>query len=183
MPRVIFFDAAGTLFHLPRGVGFHYAQVLARHGIGRDEETLDEAFRAVWSAMPVPEPTAGPRMDDDKGWWRDLVGRVLDRCGVSVHQVDRGPFFEELYAEFVRPAVWTLYPETLEVLERSPRASRWESSRISTAVFARLPRNSASITSFATSSFRVKSVPTNPTHESSIEPWNSQAPSRRTPCT
>jgi putative hydrolase of the HAD superfamily len=123
VPRVIFFDAAGTLFHLPRGVGFHYAEVLARHGIRRDEATLDEAFRAVWPEMPALASTAGARSDDGKGWWRDLVERVLDRCGISETEVDRGPFFEELYAEFVRPAVWTLYPETREVLETL--AKRW----------------------------------------------------------
>ena len=117
MPRVIFFDAAGTLFHLPRGVGYHYAEVLARHGVRREEAALDEAFRTVWSEMPVFASTAGARADDGKSWWRDLVGRVLDRCSVGEDQVDRGPFFEELYAEFVRPAVWTLYPETREVLE------------------------------------------------------------------
>lgn len=117
MPRVIFFDAAGTLFHLPRGVGFHYAQVLARHGVQRDEALLENAFRTLWQEMPAPQSTAGARVDDGKGWWRDLVNRVLDRCGVAASEVDRRPFFEELYAEFVRPAVWTLYPETREVLE------------------------------------------------------------------
>ena len=117
VPRVIFFDAAGTLFHVPRGVGFHYADVLARHGVRREEAALDDAFRAVWPEMPVFASTAGARADDGKGWWRDLVGRILDRCGVSEDQLERGPFFEELYAEFVRPAVWTLYPETHQVLE------------------------------------------------------------------
>jgi putative hydrolase of the HAD superfamily len=117
MPRVIFFDAAGTLFHLPRGPGFHYAEVLVRHGVRREEAALNEAFRSVWVEMPAPAPTQGARADDGKSWWRDLVFRVLDRCEVAEDQLDRGPFFEELYAEFVRPAVWTLYPETREVLE------------------------------------------------------------------
>jgi putative hydrolase of the HAD superfamily len=115
MPRIIFFDAAGTLFHLPRGAGYHYAEVLARYGVQREEAAMEAAFRAVWLEIPAPEP--GFRADDDKGWWRDLVSRVLDRCEVGEAQVDRGPFFAELYAEFVRPAVWALYPETREVLE------------------------------------------------------------------
>jgi len=121
MPRVIFFDAAGTLFHLPRGVGFHYAEVLARHGVWREAAALEDAFRSVWSETPVLASTAGARADDGKGWWRDVVWRVLDQCDVRADQVERGPFFEELYAEFVRPAVWTLYPETHEVLDTLAR--------------------------------------------------------------
>ncbi len=117
-PRVIFFDAAGTLFHLPRGVGFHYAAVLARHGVRREEAMLNDAFQTLWQEMPAPVPAEGPRADDGKGWWRDLVGRVLDRCEVGETDLERGTFFEDLYHEFVRPAVWRLYPETREVLER-----------------------------------------------------------------
>jgi putative hydrolase of the HAD superfamily len=114
--RIIFFDAAGTLFHLPRGVGFHYREALLRHAVDREEAALGAAFREVWQEIEPPPLQTGPRSDDDRGWWREVVGRVLDRCGVGVGEVERGPFFEELYAEFVRPAVWRLYPEVPEVL-------------------------------------------------------------------
>jgi putative hydrolase of the HAD superfamily len=117
-PKAIFFDAAGTLFHLPQGVGFHYRGVLARHGVQREETDLDLAFRAVWQDVEPPSLTAGARPDDDRGWWRQVVERVLERVGVGETEVDRGPFFEEVYAEFVRPAVWRLYPETRDVLEK-----------------------------------------------------------------
>ena len=120
-PRVVFFDAAGTLFHLPQGVGFHYREVLSRHGVDRDEAVLGAAFREVWAEIEPPALSAGPRPDDDRGWWREVVGRVLDRCGVGAEEVKRGPFFDELYAEFVRPAVWRLYPEVEEVLETLAR--------------------------------------------------------------
>ncbi len=116
-PRVIFFDAAGTLIHLPHGVGFHYQEVLARHGVQREEAALAGAFGEVWTQIEPPASGPGPRADDDRNWWREVVNRVLDRCDVSPGEVDRGPFFEELYAEFVRPAVWRLYPEVADVLE------------------------------------------------------------------
>ncbi|MGB8167575.1 MAG: HAD-IA family hydrolase [Chthoniobacteraceae bacterium] len=115
-PRVIFFDAAGTLFHLPQGVGFHYREVLSRHGIVREEAALEAAFREVWQTMEAPALSEGPRMDDDRGWWREVVERVLDRCEVVPGKLNRGPFFDELYAEFVKPAVWRLYPEVEDVL-------------------------------------------------------------------
>lgn len=115
-PKVVFFDAAGTLIHLPQGAGFHYADVLGRFGIRREEAMLEAVFREVWKGIEPPPPNAGPRPDDDRSWWRDLVGRVLDRCGIQPEELDRDAFFDELYAEFVRPAVWRLYPEVEGVL-------------------------------------------------------------------
>jgi putative hydrolase of the HAD superfamily len=116
MIKIIFFDAAGTLFRLPRGVGWHYRSVAERHGWSLDEGELNRAFGAVWGEMPVRGPTRMTRPDDDKGWWRELVERVLDRCGVSAGKVDRLAYFEELYAEFTVPGVWELFPEVREVL-------------------------------------------------------------------
>jgi putative hydrolase of the HAD superfamily len=113
--RVIFFDAAGTLFHLPRGVGWHYRDVARRHGADLSEDALNKAFRAAWETMPRPAETRVPREDDDLGWWRAVVFRVLDDCDAG-GEMDRAAFFEELWSEFVKPGVWELYPETHDVL-------------------------------------------------------------------
>lgn len=114
MTRVIFFDAAGTLFHLPRGVGWHYADVARRHGAELDEDALSKAFRSIWKATPAPAETRSPRADD-REWWRTLVFRVLDVCAAGC-EMDRAAYFEELWDEFAKPGVWELYPETREVL-------------------------------------------------------------------
>lgn len=116
MIKVIFFDAAGTLFHLPRGVGWHYRDVAARHGWQLDETQLRHAFAAVWQEMPVRPASRDARADDDKGWWRELVGRVLDRCTVPGEPSRRDACFEELYREFTLPGIWELFPEVREVL-------------------------------------------------------------------
>lgn len=115
--RVIFFDAAGTLFHLPRGVGWHYRDVAWRHGLALDESTLNHAFRAAWKRTPAPAATRTARPDDDRGWWRALVEAVLDDCGVH-GGFDRAAYFDELYDEFTKPGIWELYPETREILEQ-----------------------------------------------------------------
>ena len=117
MIEVVFFDAAGTLFHLPRGVGHHYRDVALRHGCEIAESDLQAAFSAVWKAMPPRPATRAPLADDDRGWWRDLVGRVLERCGVAAEALDREAYFAELYAEFTRPGVWELFPEVRAVLD------------------------------------------------------------------
>lgn len=114
MTRVILFDAAGTLFHLPRGVGWHYADVARRHRAELREEELNTAFRSAWKAMPPPMETRAARADD-REWWRALVDRVLDVCGAG-GDLNRSAYFDELWDEFAKPGVWELYPETREVL-------------------------------------------------------------------
>lgn len=116
MTKVIFFDAAGTLFHLPRGVGWHYRDVAERHGCPLDEQVLLRAFGAVWKTMPARPAERKARPDDDRGWWRELVEQVLNRCAVAPGQLDRAAYFDELYAEFTRPGVWALFPEVRETL-------------------------------------------------------------------
>lgn len=116
MKKIVFFDAAGTLFHLPRGVGWHYRAVADRHGCSLREETLNQAFSAIWKEMPARPATGIRRFDGDKGWWRELVDRVLNHCGVAAADLNRTAYFDELYHEFTRPGIWELFPEVSEVL-------------------------------------------------------------------
>ena len=121
--RVIFFDAVGTLIHLPRGAAFHYREVARRRGLELPEEALAAAFRRVWKETPAPVTTRQPRADDDRGWWEALVHRVLDACAPGEPlSFDRAGYFAELYDEFTKPSVWEPYPETHAVLaELAPR--------------------------------------------------------------
>ena len=115
--KAIFFDAAGTLFHLSRGVGYHYALVGEEIGLKLDSRQLDRGFNSAWNAMPPRESIDGPREDDDKDWWRQLVDLVLDETAPSLNELDRDNFFEIAYEHFAEAGVWELYPEVLEVLE------------------------------------------------------------------
>ena len=115
MTRAVFFDAAGTLFRLTRSVGWHYRDVALRHGADLREDDLNRAFRRAWRNAAAPHETEGPRPDEDRGWWRALVGRVLDECG-GAPEMNRDAYFSELWSEFTRPGVWELFPETIEVL-------------------------------------------------------------------
>src|SRR5207245_10710905 len=58
-PKAIFFDAAGTLFHLPRGVGYHYALVGENIGLKLDSRKLDRAFNAAWNSRPARKRSYG----------------------------------------------------------------------------------------------------------------------------
>lgn len=114
--QTIFFDAAGTLFHLPKGVGWHYQEVAGRFGCHLEAEVLSRAFRTVWKRMPRRPQGREPREDDDKSWWFFLVLEVLQECQVTQDALPRAEYFEALYAEFTLPGVWELFPEVREVL-------------------------------------------------------------------
>jgi putative hydrolase of the HAD superfamily len=115
--KAIFFDAAGTLIYLPKSVGHHYALIGKRVGLALDAAALDEAFNVCWKQMPTRPAIEGPREDDDRGLWRDLVDRVIERVAPATRTLDRDAFFEVAYSHFAEAGVWELYPEVIEVLE------------------------------------------------------------------
>ena len=108
--KLILFDAAGTLFHLPKGVGSHYALVAHQLGLGLEAAAFDAAFARIWKEMPARPTTGQPREDDDKGWWRTLVDQVFEQVAPKTKDLDRDNFFEFAYE-------WELFPETISVLE------------------------------------------------------------------
>jgi putative hydrolase of the HAD superfamily len=116
--KAVFFDAVGTLFRLTKTVGDHYAYVAREVGLQLDAQTLERAFHAAWKQMPQRPAIDGPRENDDKGWWRELVDLVLDQVAPSLSEVDRDNFFEIAYEHFAEAGVWELYPEVVDVLEK-----------------------------------------------------------------
>ena len=115
--KAIFFDAAGTLIHLPKSVGFHYALIGQQVGLSLDSAALDRTFTTCWKKMPERPAIDGPREDDDKGWWLELVDRVIDQVAPHTSELDRDAFFEVAYSHFAEAGVWELYPDVTEVLE------------------------------------------------------------------
>jgi len=118
MTEAIFFDAVGTLFYLTKTVGDHYALVGREVGLMLDAQQLDRAFFTAWRRMPPRAAIDGPRENDDKGWWRELVDLVLDEVAPSLGELDRDNFFEVAYEHFAEAGVWELYPEVSDVLEK-----------------------------------------------------------------
>ena len=115
----------GTLFYLTHSVGHHYALVARELGLNFDAAKLDVAFVAVWNSMPPRAAIQGPRDNDDKDWWRDLVDRVLDQVAPNMNELDRDNFFEIAYEHFAETGVWELYPEVVDVLDELRRRFRF----------------------------------------------------------
>src|SRR2546425_7874054 len=118
MLKAISFDAVGTLFRLTKTVGDHYTYVGREVGLDLDAQTLERAFHTAWNQMPQRAAIDGPRENDDKGWWRELVDIVLDQVAPSLSELDRDNFCEVAYEHFAEAGVWELYPEVFGVLEK-----------------------------------------------------------------
>jgi putative hydrolase of the HAD superfamily len=116
--EAILFDAAGTLFYLKKTVGDHYACIGRKVGLDLDAQQLERAFHSAWRQMPRRPAIDGPRQNDDKAWWRELVGRVFAEVAPSLGELDRDNFFEVAYEHFAEAGVWELYPEVPEVLNQ-----------------------------------------------------------------
>jgi putative hydrolase of the HAD superfamily len=116
MTKAVFFDAVGTLLHLTKSVGDHYAIAGRGVGLDLDAKKLDAAFYSAWKRMPKRSAIDGPRENDDKDWWRDLVDLIFDDVAPAIGELDRDNFFEIAYEHFAESGVWELYPEVLDVL-------------------------------------------------------------------
>ena len=116
MLKAIFFDAVGTLFRLTKTVGDHYAYVGREVGLDLNPQNLERAFHAAWEKMPQRAAIDGPRENDDKGWWRELVDLVLEQVAPALSEFDRDNFFEIAYEHFAEAGVWEIYPEVPGVL-------------------------------------------------------------------
>lgn len=118
--QVVFFDAAGTLFHVKGSVAEIYLGFAEKYGVKRGPESLeaiDAAFRRAFRDAPPPVFAASDPVEIkrcERLWWFDIVHNVFYRVGMFERFDD---YFDEVFHAFDGPRYWTLYPETLGVLK------------------------------------------------------------------
>lgn len=118
--KVIFFDAAGTLFHVKGSVADIYLTHAEKYGVKKTPELLSSvkaAFARAFDEAPPPifavsDPTEIKRCE--RLWWFDVVHNVWYRAGMF-EQFDE--YFEDVFEAFGGPSYWMLYPDTLGVLK------------------------------------------------------------------
>jgi putative hydrolase of the HAD superfamily len=120
MLKVITFDAGNTLIRLSHPVGVTYASVAKRFGADLDSTGLEKGFRTAWKTVPRLSDTPGPRPDDGRSWWRDVVAKTFEIAGAKVEPFD--DFFDAVYREFALPGIWRLEPGALDLLQDLRRA-------------------------------------------------------------
>lgn len=115
----LFFDAAGTLVRPAEPVGHTYARHALRQGIVAQPEAIMQAFRTVWQQTPPPlHPEGKPAADDDRSWWRCLVGEVFGLVmGAPLPESTLDALFDGLYQHYARAEAWSVFEDVLPALE------------------------------------------------------------------
>jgi putative hydrolase of the HAD superfamily len=115
-PKLIIFDAAGTLFEVRGSVGEIYASRAQRYGVMVEAATLQQRFVQSFRAQP-PLAFQGYASEAELkqlefAWWGRLVRQVFAETDFP-----RFPeFFAEVFEFFRRPEAWRLYDDVLPTL-------------------------------------------------------------------
>ncbi|MEK0178583.1 MAG: HAD family hydrolase [Oscillatoriales cyanobacterium] len=131
MTKVIFLDAAGTLFDVGGSVGEVYGKFASSWGITVSNEELNTAFYQSFAnstpmAFPGRESAKIPQLEFE--WWQAVCANAFQIAGVFNQFSDFPKFFAELYAHFATAEPWFVYPDVL------PALNRWQQQGIELAV-------------------------------------------------
>jgi putative hydrolase of the HAD superfamily len=122
--RVVFFDAAGTLFEVRGSVGQIYSTELKHFGVDIPAIELERRFVAAFRRRSLCSPqSSGPedRLEREKLWWFELVREVLG--GWTTGEILRR-YFEVVFERFRTETAWQLFPDTVNSLERLRTSGR-----------------------------------------------------------
>ena len=131
MTKVIFLDAAGTLFDVRGSVGEVYGKFAGSWGISVSNEDLNTAF---FQSFASASPMAFPGIESAKipelefEWWQAVAAKAFQIAGVFNQFSDFPKFFAELYAHFATAEPWFVYPDVL------PALNKWQQQGIELAV-------------------------------------------------
>jgi putative hydrolase of the HAD superfamily len=131
MTKVIFLDAAGTLFDVRGSVGEVYGKFARSWGITVSNEDLNTAFfQSFASASPMAFPGRElakiPHLEFE--WWQAVAAKAFQIAGVFNQFSDFPKFFVELYAHFATAEPWFVYPDVF------PALNKWQQQGIELAV-------------------------------------------------
>jgi putative hydrolase of the HAD superfamily len=121
LPKVIFFDAMGTLFDLKNSVGEIYHQYAHKYGVEIDAKHIEQAFiNSFKSAPPLafsPNELAVIKQQEFD-WWKQVVSATFEQLEVLENFVDFNAFFREIYVYFGTKEPWYVFPDTVNCLTK-----------------------------------------------------------------
>ncbi|MEG5063834.1 HAD-IA family hydrolase [Microcoleus sp. B3-A4] len=131
MTKIIFLDAAGTLFDVRGSVGEVYGKFARSWGVTVSNEELNAAFFQSFAdsnpmAFPGRELAKIPQLEFE--WWQAVCANAFRRAGVFNQFSDFPKFFVELYAHFATAEPWFVYPDVF------PALNKWQQQGIELAV-------------------------------------------------
>jgi putative hydrolase of the HAD superfamily len=130
-PKVIFLDAAGTLFGIKGSVGGVYGEIAHRFGVDVSPSVLNQAFFKSFKAAGVPAfPGIDPAQVQKKEyeWWLEVATQTFKQANAFHLFADFEEFFAELYAYFATGKPWVVYPDVQAALKQ------WKTSGVQLGV-------------------------------------------------
>lgn len=121
LPKVVFFDAMGTLFDLKSSVGEIYQQYAARYGVRTDAELLNNAFiKSFKSAPPLGflNTKSTEIVELEFNWWQNVVKATFSQLDLLEDFSDFTVFFADVYTYFATEDPWYVFSDTIPCLER-----------------------------------------------------------------
>ncbi len=118
--QVVFFDAAGTLFHVKGSVGEVYVRFAEKYGVPQSDEIIGKVNHAFKEAFRQAPPAIFAVEESEKLkqcerlWWFDIVHGVFYRVGMF-EGFDE--YFDEVFQAFGTSDLWEVYPEVPVVLQ------------------------------------------------------------------
>jgi putative hydrolase of the HAD superfamily len=112
----------GTLIGLRRSLGSTYAEVAARHGLVVEAAAIDRVFPSLLGQAP---PLAFKGLEGEglreaeRNWWGERIEETMRAVGGVGAPED---LRLELFERFADPALWQVYPDVAERLERWHRS-------------------------------------------------------------
>lgn len=118
-PRVIFLDAAGTLFGVKGSVGEAYGTIAHWFGVKADPAVLDQAFfrsfkAATMMAFPAVDRAEVPQREYE--WWQTIAYQTFQQAGLIDQFSDFSNFFAALYEYFATADPWFVYADVHQAL-------------------------------------------------------------------
>ena len=120
LPKVIFFDAVGTLFGIKGSVGDVYSQIASKHGVVASPQELNSAFGKTFSQAPslaFGELNPVDISQKEYQWWYEVVRSSFQEVKIIDKFTDFELFFQELYVYFATKKPWYIYPDVINCLK------------------------------------------------------------------
>ena len=133
LPKVIFFDAVGTLFGVKGSVGTVYQAIAQNHNVEVDAKKIDKAFYQSFAqasplAFTVTNPEKIPQQEFD--WWKNLAITTFTQAGLLDKFTDFDAFFQELYLHFATEKPWYIYQDVI------PNLQKWQQKKVTLAIIS-----------------------------------------------
>ncbi|HLH76851.1 MAG TPA: HAD-IA family hydrolase [Candidatus Binataceae bacterium] len=117
MLKVVFFDAAGTLFDARRAVGESYAAIAREFGVQASGREVSAAFRKVFAQAPPlsfgPHHSPARLRELERQWWHERVSETFAGLGQFSNFE---AYFACLFAYFADYRNWMVHPGAFETL-------------------------------------------------------------------